>query len=126
MRARTKATRFQDADRNLRLFTMMDSLRTGGSERHFDLLAGAFRRGPFDFCIQRCGKFLEDLGEIEEQPLGFSSVDGCTTLSRIDDRRGVYPGKLGDRGGAGVESNGRGGSIESPSVRTRRTEDAFL
>jgi glycosyltransferase involved in cell wall biosynthesis len=75
MRARSKATRFQDADRNLRIFMMMDSLRTGGSERQFALLAGAFRRSPFDLylgCIQRCGKFLEDVGEIEEYPLGGS------------------------------------------------------
>lgn len=44
MRARSKAALFQNAERNLRLFMMMDSLRTGGSERQFALLAGAFRR----------------------------------------------------------------------------------
>jgi hypothetical protein len=65
----------KNADRNVRLFLMMDSLRTGGSERQFTLMAGAFRRGTFDLylgCLQRCGKFLEDLGEIEEYPLGGS------------------------------------------------------
>ena len=75
MRSPREATRFQDADRNLRLFMMMDSLRTGGSERQFALLARAFRRRPFDLylgCIQRRGKFLEDLEEIEEYPLGSS------------------------------------------------------
>jgi glycosyltransferase involved in cell wall biosynthesis len=75
MRARSEAARFQDVDRNLRLFMMMDSLRTGGSERQFALMAGAFRRGPVDLylgCLQRSGKFLEDLGEIEEYPLGGS------------------------------------------------------
>jgi L-malate glycosyltransferase len=73
MRAPSKATGFQDAERHLRLFMMLDSLRTGGSQRQFALLATAFRREPFDLylgCIQRCGEFLEDLGEIEEYPLG--------------------------------------------------------
>jgi len=73
--APNKAARFENAAGNLRLFMMMDSLGTGGSERQFALLAGAFRRGPIDLslgCIQRCGKFLEDVGEIEEYPLGGS------------------------------------------------------
>jgi len=75
MRAHSSAARDKDTDTNLRLFMMMDSLRTGGSERQFALLAGAFRQGPVDLylgCIQRCGKFLEDLGEIGEYPLGGS------------------------------------------------------
>ena len=66
---------FLGPDRNLRLFMMMDTLRTGGSERQFTLLAGEFRRGAFDLhlgCIQRSGKFLEDLGEVREYPLGGS------------------------------------------------------
>lgn len=53
----------------------MDSLRTGGSERQFALMAGAFRPGSFDLylgCLQRSGKFLDDLGEIEEYPTGGS------------------------------------------------------
>ncbi len=61
------------ADRKLRLFLMMDSLRTGGSERQFALMAGAFRRSPCELylgCLQRCGKFLEDVGEIGEYPTG--------------------------------------------------------
>lgn len=77
MRARSKAA-VQKSDRNLRLFMMMDSLGTGGSERQFALMAGAFRRGPFDLylgCIQRCGKFLEDLGEIGEYPAGGSFLN---------------------------------------------------
>jgi L-malate glycosyltransferase len=60
---------------NLRLFMMMDSLLTGGSERQFALMAGAFRRASLDLylgCIQRRGRFLEDLGEIGEYPLGGS------------------------------------------------------
>src|ERR1700745_1170859 len=75
MRAQSKVARFQNTDRNLRLFMMMDSLRTGGSERQFALMAGAFRRMPFDLylgCLPRCGKFLEEIGEIEEYPLGGS------------------------------------------------------
>jgi glycosyltransferase involved in cell wall biosynthesis len=75
IRTRSSAARDKDADRNLRLFMMMDSLRTGGSERQFALMAGAFRRGSFDLylgCLQRSGKFLEDLGEIQEYPTGGS------------------------------------------------------
>ena len=88
MRARSNAARLQDTDRNLRLFMMIDSLRTGGSERQFALLAGAFRRGPFDLylgCIQRCGKFLEDLGEIGEYPAGgsFLTLRAQLSLGRL-------------------------------------------
>jgi glycosyltransferase involved in cell wall biosynthesis len=75
MRAHYKTPHVQDADKNMRLFMMMESLRTGGSERQFALMAGAFRREPFELhlgCIQRSGKFLEDLGEIQEYPLGGS------------------------------------------------------
>jgi glycosyltransferase involved in cell wall biosynthesis len=78
----------KNADRNVRLFLMMDSLRTGGSERQFTLMAGAFRRGTFDLylgCLQRCGKFLEDLGEIEEYPLGgsFLTLRALGSLRRL-------------------------------------------
>jgi glycosyltransferase involved in cell wall biosynthesis len=75
MRARGKAAHPLADDKNLRLFMMMESLRTGGSERQFALMAGAFRRGPFELhlgCIQRSGKFVEDLGEVGEYPLGGS------------------------------------------------------
>jgi glycosyltransferase involved in cell wall biosynthesis len=88
MLARSKATRFENADRNLRLFMMMDSLGTGGSERQFALLAGAFRRGPFDLylgCLQCCGKFLEDLGDIGEYPTGgsFLTLRAVHSLTRL-------------------------------------------
>ena len=88
MHARNNAVRVQDADKDLRLFMMMDSLRTGGSERQFALMAGAFRRGPFDLylgCLQRCGKFLEDLGDIEEYPLGgsFLTLRALGSLRRL-------------------------------------------
>jgi len=86
------------SEQNLRLFMMMESLRTGGSERQFALIAGTFRRGPFDLylgCIRRCGRFLEDLGEIGEYPLGgsfltvralnsFGKLVGLLRRSRID------------------------------------------
>ena len=65
----------QHTDQRLRLFMMMESLRTGGSERQFTLLAETFREASLDIrlgCIQRQGKFLENLGEIEEYPLGGS------------------------------------------------------
>ena len=86
--ARSKAAGFLNDDRNLRLFMMMESLRTGGSERQFALLAGAFQRGPFDLylgCIHRCGKFLEDLGEIGEYPLGgsFLTLRALHSLGRL-------------------------------------------
>ena len=75
MRARSNHTSVQNAGRNLRLFMMMDSLRTGGSERQFALMARAFRLRPVDLslgCMQRSGKFLEDLGDIAEYPMGGS------------------------------------------------------
>jgi glycosyltransferase involved in cell wall biosynthesis len=88
MPARGKAAHFQHGDKNLRLFLMMESLRTGGSERQFTLMAGAFRRGPFELhlgCIERCGKFLEDLGEIGEYPLGgsFLTPRALRSLGRL-------------------------------------------
>ncbi len=88
MCAHRKATRFQNTDSNLRLFMMMDSLRTGGSERQFALMARAFRRGPCDLylgCLQRCGKYLEDLGEIDEYPTGgsFLTLGALHSLGRL-------------------------------------------
>lgn len=62
-------------DTNLRLFMMMDSLVTGGSERQFALMASVFRQDSVDLhlgCLQRRGKFLEDVGEIVEYPTGGS------------------------------------------------------
>jgi glycosyltransferase involved in cell wall biosynthesis len=62
-------------DTNLRLFMMMDSFRTGGSERQFALMANAFRAGHVDLslgCLQRVGAFLDELGEIAEYSLGGS------------------------------------------------------
>jgi len=88
MPTRSNAARFQNADKNLRLFMMMDSLRTGGSERQFALLARAFRHGSFDLylgCVQRGGKFLEDLGEIGEYPVGssFLTLRALHSLGRL-------------------------------------------
>ncbi len=57
---------------------MMDSLRTGGSERQFALMASAFRGRAVDLylgCLQRVGKFLDDLGEITEYPTGGSFLN---------------------------------------------------
>lgn len=73
--ARSKVPHPRYADKSLRIFMMIESLRTGGSERQFATLAEAFRRGPFDLhlgCIQRSGLFLKGLGEIGEYPLGGS------------------------------------------------------
>jgi glycosyltransferase involved in cell wall biosynthesis len=76
------------ADRDLRLFFMMDSLRVGGSERQFALMAGAFRQGLFDVhlgCLQRCGRFLEGLGEIDEFPTGggFLTLRSLQSFARL-------------------------------------------
>ena len=74
-RTRHNAAAAQDSDTNLQLFMMMDSLDTGGSERQFALMAGAFRHGAVDLylgCLRRSGKFLEDLGEIDQYPTGGS------------------------------------------------------
>jgi len=78
----------KNAHRNLRLFLMMDSLRTGGSEKQFVLMARAFRSGPFDLylgCLQRRGKFLDDLEEICEYPTGgsFLTLRTLHSLSRL-------------------------------------------
>jgi len=88
MRAGSKGAQPHDADRNLRLFMMMDSLGTGGSERQFALLAGAFQRTPCDLylgCIQRRGRFLDDLGEIAEYPVGgsFLTLRALHSLSTL-------------------------------------------
>jgi glycosyltransferase involved in cell wall biosynthesis len=66
----------RDSGSRLRLFMMMDSLRTGGSERQFALMAGAFRQ-RVDLhlgCMQRSGRFLEDLSDITEYSPGGSLI----------------------------------------------------
>ena len=88
MSVRSDAFRFQSAEENRRLFMMIESLRTGGSERQFALLAGAFQSGPFDLhlgCIQRRGKFQENLGEIAEYPVGgsFLTLRAQHSLGRL-------------------------------------------
>ena len=75
-------------DTKLRLFMMMETLRTGGSERQFALMAGAFRRRSFDLflgCLQRTGNFLADLGEIAEYPTGgsFLSLRAQHSFARL-------------------------------------------
>jgi len=88
MPADGEAVDLQDSGKKLRLFMMMESLRTGGSERQFALMAGAFRHGPFELylgCIHRSGQFLEDLGEIGEYPLGgsFLTSRAMHSLARL-------------------------------------------
>jgi glycosyltransferase involved in cell wall biosynthesis len=77
-----------NAERNLRLFLMTDSLQTGGTERQFALMAAAFRQTSFELhlgCMQKSGKFLEDLGEITEYPTGGSFLTMRTqhSLARL-------------------------------------------
>lgn len=69
-------TAVENCGPNLRLFMMMDSLRTGGSERQFAVMAGAFRQ-RVDLhlgCMQRSGRFLENLGDVTEYSAGGSLV----------------------------------------------------
>lgn len=87
-RALSKLSHSENEKGNLRLFMMMETLRTGGSERQFALLARAFRRGPFDLslgCMRRRGKFLEGLGEIEEYPVGgsFLTLRALRSIGRL-------------------------------------------
>ena len=83
MSVRTNAASVCDTETKVRLFMMIDSLRTGGSERQFTLMAGAFRQSAFHLhlgCMQRSGKFLEEIGEISEYPTGGSFL----TLRALD------------------------------------------
>jgi glycosyltransferase involved in cell wall biosynthesis len=76
------------SEQRLRLFMMIDSLQTGGSERQFALMVGAFKRRPIDLdlgCLQRQGKFLQGLEEIVEYPTGgsFLTLRTQTSLLRL-------------------------------------------
>jgi len=78
----------QNSGSNLRLFMMMDSLRTGGSERQFVLMAAAFRRASVNVhlgCLQRSGKFLDLVGGISEYPSGgsFLSLRALHSFGRL-------------------------------------------
>jgi len=58
-----------------RLFLMIDTLRTGGSERQFAALAQALDPGTINIglgCLRRTGAFLEGLGELAEFDVGGS------------------------------------------------------
>src|SRR5438128_1235081 len=70
----------------VRLFLMIDSLRIGGSERQFALLARALQHaGTVNVqlgCIRRSGSFLGDLGETAEYPLGGSFLSLRAQRSR--------------------------------------------
>jgi len=57
------------------IFLMIDSLETGGSERQFAELARSLDPGAFDVhlgCLQKGGPFAENLGEMQQFPLGGS------------------------------------------------------
>jgi glycosyltransferase involved in cell wall biosynthesis len=61
--------------RSRKLFLMIDSFETGGSERQFVGLAQSLNRTAFDVhmgCIQRRGALLDGLGRVPEFPLGGS------------------------------------------------------
>jgi L-malate glycosyltransferase len=64
------------------VFLMMETLRTGGSERQFAVLAQALDRSEFSLhlgCIRRDGGLGATLGEIPEFPLG-GSLYGLTSI----------------------------------------------
>ena len=70
------------------LFLMMDSLQTGGSERQFVTLSQSIDRTAFRLylgCIQAKGAFLDQLGNIQEFPLGGSlyGLQAGRTLLRL-------------------------------------------
>lgn len=65
-----------------RLFLMVNTLETGGSERQFAVLAGHLTPSRFDVhlaCVHRRGEMADHLGEIPEFPLG-GSLYGLQSL----------------------------------------------
>jgi|SRR5579872_196782 len=80
-----------------RVFLMIQTLETGGSERQFAALAKAL--APTNFqpllgCIRKRGDFLPELGDIPEFPLlgslyGWQAMKSRLTLSRHLTRSGV-------------------------------------
>jgi len=70
-----------------RLFLMIESLQTGGSERQFHQLAGLVDREKFEVdlgCIRPQGPFLDDLGEVKRFPLGGSLYGWQSWRTRVD------------------------------------------
>jgi L-malate glycosyltransferase len=73
------------ADR-LKLFIMVNTFETGGSERQFVALTNAFGRDQFDVrlgCIARLGPLLKSVAEVAEFPLGGSFLSLRAQGSRI-------------------------------------------
>jgi len=68
------------------IFLMINSLETGGSERQFVELARSLNPEAFDVhlgCLQSRGPFAQDVGEIEEFPLGGSLVGWQSLRTRL-------------------------------------------
>jgi glycosyltransferase involved in cell wall biosynthesis len=70
------------------LFLMIDSLQTGGSERQFVALSRSIDPKSFRLllgCIQAKGAFLDELGDVEQFPLGGSLYgwQAARTLLRL-------------------------------------------
>jgi L-malate glycosyltransferase len=73
------------ADR-LKLFMMVNTFETGGSERQFVAITNALRRDEFDVrlgCVARLGPLLQQVGEAAEFPLGGSFLSVRAQKSRV-------------------------------------------
>jgi L-malate glycosyltransferase len=80
--ASAKAGAGRNSDIRTPIFLMIDSLETGGSERQFAELARSLDPAAFDVhlgCLQQRGPFVEDLGEMQQFPLG-GSLYGLRSL----------------------------------------------
>lgn len=70
----------------LRLFMMVNTFETGGSERQFVAITGAIRPTRFDIllgCIGRRGPLLNQRESVQEFPLGGSFLSARAQLSRV-------------------------------------------
>ena len=76
---------FAKADRQ-KLFMMVNTFETGGSERQFVAITRALSRDQFDVrlgCVVRLGPLLESAGEVAEFPLGGSFMSLRAQRSRL-------------------------------------------
>jgi L-malate glycosyltransferase len=70
----------------LRLFMMLNTFETGGSERQFVAVTNALSHDKFDIrlgCVARLGPLLESVGHVAEFPLGGSFLSLRAQLSRV-------------------------------------------
>jgi glycosyltransferase involved in cell wall biosynthesis len=78
----TESAASPQTGRPIRLFLMINSFETGGSERQFVVLAQHINRRAFHVslgCLQRVGPFADGFGPVPEFPLG-GSLFGAASL----------------------------------------------